>query len=141
MQGIVKRKVPKPIPPPTTAYWVGEVLHLTTRIPAMCLRPNGREHYHPKAAETKAMRDGVAFAVAQWEHRPLWKAATYTATFYWPTKGRRDKDNAAASLKAVQDGMADAGVVANDDAFTPEPPRMAYDKARPRVELVIREVK
>jgi len=128
-------------PWPAVASWSGGVLTVTIRIPDSSLSPNSRCHWSRKAKAAKAMREAVARAVRWWELQPAWKAATFQATFHWPDKRHRDDDNAMASLKSARDGLADAGVVVNDRVFTTLPASMLYDKARPRVEIIVREIK
>ncbi|NLX97583.1 MAG: RusA family crossover junction endodeoxyribonuclease [Rhodopirellula sp.] len=68
---------------------------------------------------------------------PKWSTATAQATFYHATNHRRDADNLLASLKAAFDGIASAGVVANDSGITHMPVVRLIDKKLPRVEIRI----
>lgn len=44
-----------------------------------------------------------------------WKKIKVSADFHYKTKRKRDQDNAMGSLKAVYDGIVDAGIVEDDD--------------------------
>lgn len=117
-------------------------IHLTLDVPARPLWPNARPHWAVKARATKAARKAAwTFALkALREARlepPMWERATTRVVFLFPDRRKRDKDNAAAALKAYWDGIADAGVVANDAGLTHEPVAMLVDRKRPRVELTI----
>ena len=58
-------------------------------------------------------------------------------TAYHKTNRTRDEDNFIASLKATLDGIADAGLVANDSTFRFVGPIVwKIDKKNPRVELM-----
>lgn len=128
---------------------------ITLPIPPLALRPNGRAHWAVKAKAAKIARkqgrNGALIAYAnvvaffgmfnggcQVTGVPSMKLARVFPTVY--TKDRRakwDRDNLIASLKNYMDGIADAGVVANDRDFRWADPVFEIDKANPRVELVI----
>lgn len=114
-------------------------------LPHKALSPNSRGHWAVKAkAVKKARADAYAATIAVMREGgprgfmivPPAKA-NVRATFYKRTKAHADTDNAAASLKAYLDGMADAGIVANDSQFILHAPTLLVDKANPRVEIVI----
>lgn len=109
-------------------------------LPDKVLSPNARPHWAQKAKATKGHRM-LAWATVRRTIRkpPEWEQAHVRAVFYWPTRHRRDRDNAAASLKAYLDGIADAGVVEDDAGFVHWPVEMRYDKDAPRVEITITE--
>lgn len=89
--------------------------------PRMWLTANGRYHYRQKAARTKLLRHcaytaatharnkGEAHAWAD-HHRAL-----VTATIGYPTAARADPDNAQPTVKALIDGLTDAGLWTDDD--------------------------
>ena len=108
-------------------------------IPHKFLTPNCRPCWQAKSREKKAAREEAYYATleATGGKKPSWKSATIQATFYHATNRRRDKDNALASLKSHFDGIADAGVVANDAGFTYAPVVLAVDADNPRVEIRI----
>lgn len=117
---------------------------ITLPLPHRCLSPNARVHYMVKSKHTKAYRTlardttmfdgmGVTSLRGAW----YWPSAKVQATFYFKDARRRDRDNMLASLKSAFDGIADAGLVANDADFTYLPVKIEKDAKRPRVELVI----
>jgi crossover junction endodeoxyribonuclease RusA len=118
-------------------------VRLTMPLPAAALSPNARVHWARKARVVKHQRQ-VAWVLAVKAMReagiraPFWERAEAEVTFYWPTRHKRDRDNAAARLKSYVDGIADAGVLADDAGLVHLPVRMEYDKANPRVEIIIR---
>ena len=78
------------------------------------------------------------------ETPPRWGKAVYKAVFLFPDARRRDPDNCIASLKAYLDGIADAGLVANDCDLWPVRPEIrqcARISRMPRVEITITEEK
>jgi crossover junction endodeoxyribonuclease RusA len=118
-------------------------VRLTLPLPAAALSPNARVHYQRKARIVKHHRH-LAWVLAVKAMReagiraPFWERAEMEATFYWKTRHSRDRDNAAARLKSYVDGIADAGVLADDAGLVHLPVRMEYDAANPRVEIIIR---
>lgn len=118
---------------------VTEPLHLTLPLPAKELSPNARVHWAKKAKAAKSQRMGaqIRAMLAANGRTPCWTRAQTRAVFYFPTNRRRDMDNAQAALKAAWDGIADAGVIANDSGLVHLPPEMRIDKANPRVEISI----
>lgn len=117
---------------------------LTLPLPPRELSPNARVHWRKKAAITARCRENaywetLSFESTEWEH--LYKTATMQATFYWPTKHRRDVLNAESSLKAYIDGIVDSGMIPDDDHLhlTHLPTVFEYDKTSPRVEITITE--
>lgn len=117
------------------------MIRLTLPLPDRKLSPNARPHWAPKAKATKhARRLAWAYARIATNAKPTrWEMAEARAVFYFPTAHRRDRDNAAASLKAYWDGIADAGVVENDAGLIHWPPEMKVDRENPRVEITITE--
>lgn len=125
---------------------------ITLPLPAKELHPNARVHHMVKAKATKAARfhamcgglaarERMTTAFRFWGvPLPPWLRAQTEATFYFPTARTRDADGAASSLKAYWDGIADAGVVANDSGLTHLPPRLEVDRANPRVVLTLRPI-
>ena len=115
---------------------------ITVPLPDKALSPNARCHWR-RIAEEKRMARDVANIKARFalnlEPAPRWDKARAQVTFYWPDKRRRDADNAMASLKAVVDGIADAGIVANDSGIWPERPVFETDARNPRVVITLTE--
>lgn len=112
-------------------------------LPPRTLSPNGRSHWATKARAVKKYRgDAKVAALAAMNEAgmrcaPMWERATAAITFYKRTAHQSDLDNLIASLKAGLDGIADAGVIANDSGLTPLPPTVVKDAANPRVEIVV----
>jgi hypothetical protein len=93
-----------------------------------------------KSAATKKYRRQAREAVEAEDIQSFpWAYATTGATFYHQINRRRDEDNHQGMLKAVYDGIVDAGVVADDDSkhMRKEPPEFLIDKINPRVEIRI----
>ena len=107
-------------------------------IPAQPLWPNARPHHHTKAKATKVARHAAAVecaaAMACDDSFP-WPSAFVRCTFYFGDARTRDRDNCLAAMKAVFDGMADAGLIENDSELTHLPVERSIDRANPRVDL------
>jgi hypothetical protein len=119
-------------------------LTITLSLPAKELSPNYSAWTHGKKmakARQKKLAEEEAWAATKEaigrRNNPMWEKASLQATFYFATNRGRDMDNANASLKKHQDGIAMAGLVTNDKVITPLPPVMLIDKDRPRVEITI----
>ena len=85
------------------------------------LRPNARVHWSIKAKITKRLRfnSSIAFRKDIPELRTKefipYDSVTIERRYYFKTRRRRDKDNMNASTKAINDGMVDSGLIADDD--------------------------
>jgi len=115
---------------------------ITIPIPHRALSPNARTHWATKAKKVKAAR-GVAwwYAKVDADWTPThWTNAISTVVWYAKTATHPDPDNALAMLKPYFDGMADAGVLANDRGLKHNPIRFEKDKANPRVQITITRV-
>jgi crossover junction endodeoxyribonuclease RusA len=115
------------------------VIRLQLSLPPRVLWPNARTHWFGKARATKAYRF-AAGVNAKAATPPGWTmptAASVQCDFYFRDRRRRDRDNLLAALKAAFDGLADAGVVADDSALTYLPISIGYDRERPRVEITV----
>jgi len=122
---------------------------ITLPLPHEHLSPNARCHWRVKAQATAKMRywaNMAAVAAMRDETNKQIVAsmpfaeATVKATFYFRTKARRDKDNCAASCKAVWDGFTDAGVWADDSGVVHLPVVIDYDKNDPRLVIEVMAV-
>lgn len=121
---------------------------ITLPVPHKYLNPNrakrsiGFARGHARAKRDAKGNAYVAALAASKSSRPMWKRATVQVTLYCRTPSglRMDDDNLIASLKSVADGIAQAGIVANDIGFdwTSKPVKVV-DKANPRLVLVITE--
>lgn len=115
---------------------------ITIPLPPRELSPNARCHWRKKAAKTKQYRLfawSAALAVTRNQTPPRWLKAKMNVAAYFPTRRFPDPGNLMASLKAAEDGICDAGIVANDRGLWPERPVFAVDKANPRIEITITE--
>lgn len=110
---------------------------ITLPLPDKCLSPNARCHWAVKSKAVAKLRRFAELETRNVAGRVVlgWKQAKYTARFYFPTSRRRDADNAIASIKSALDGVADAGLIANDSGLWPERPEFYTDKDNPRVEI------
>ena len=120
---------------------------ITLRLPTKWMSPNSkpftsRQMFMQREANRVAKK--LAWAVTREaigsNEPPMWENATFQPVFYWKTNARHDKDNANASLKAYQDGIAIAGVVTDDYVIEPLPAIFKKDALNPRVEITITEV-
>ena len=113
---------------------------ITLPLPPRELSPNARVHHMVKAKAVRRYRR-AAWACALeaqaplFGRRPRWAAAKASATFYFPDRWQRDADNLLASLKAAFDGLADAGLIADDAGLTHAPVVVDVDADNPRVEI------
>jgi len=121
---------------------MGESIVVVLPLPPRVLSPNcavatpgGR---FKKAAAAKRYRR-LAREATEAERLTPWIKASVTPRFFFPTKRRRDEDNAIASLKAAYDGIVDAGLLPDDDHthMQRERPEFGIDCDHPRVELWI----
>jgi len=116
---------------------------ITLPLPPKELHPNARPHWRTKAKYTKAYRLVSASFARKWINSGMgskptvWATASVEATFYFKDARRRDRDGMLSSLKAAFDGLADAGLIADDSGLTHLPVVVKIDKANPRVELRI----
>lgn len=76
------------------------------------LSQNDRLHFRKKAERTQALRL-LARAVASCHDR-VPTPCRMTVDVGWPDKRRRDRSNAASTIKALLDGVVEAGVLADD---------------------------
>lgn len=110
-------------------------------LPPACLSPNGRAHWAKKHQATKRYRELAYYVARQALGRadpPRWAEATEQATFYFTSNRRRDQDNLIGSLKAAFDGIADAGIVADDCGLSHLRPIIIVNPATtPRVVIEI----
>ena len=119
-------------------------LVVTVPIPDKRLSPNARVSWHvlgPLKRQARGTAKVLTLRALNGDNAPRWAKAKAHVTFHWPSNRRRDPDNAMASLKATWDGIADAGIVANDSGIWPERPEFAVDTRNPRVVITLTEEK
>lgn len=89
---------------------------LTFTIPATWwLSANDRMHWAPKAKRTTYLRDlGCLVAIGQ--RVPEYDVAHVAAFIGYTRNGKADPANASPTVKALIDGMVDAGVWPDDDS-------------------------
>jgi hypothetical protein len=85
---------------------------LEFHLPGLPPTPNHRQHWYVKAKSNREWRGAACLAAkAQKPARPLERAKV---TYIRRSSRPLDADNLTASFKPVQDGLVDAGVLAND---------------------------
>lgn len=114
-----------------------ETITLTLPLPPEVLHPNGRTKKHGyRAAMVRKTREESCWVA---RHRVLstcpWDKASVQLVYYMPR--RRDEDGLIAWAKSSQDGIADAGIIANDSGFTVLPPQQVTGKKAGRKLVVI----
>ena len=102
---------------PTPDAPEGAARHWTLRLPFTApLSLNDRLNRHARARLVRVWRD-TGTVLARKARIPRLEAATAVLHYYPRTTRSRDTDNLAAySLKALVDGLRDAGVLDDDDA-------------------------
>ena len=109
---------------------------ITLPLPSRNLSPNARIHWS-KLANFKKQARRLA-ALATWDQvESVCDFECYRLDFYWPSKRRRDKDNAAAMCKAYLDGVADC-TGQDDSEWDFDGVRFEIDKENPRLEIVFK---
>jgi crossover junction endodeoxyribonuclease RusA len=118
------------------AEWMLDFSYATNPLSMNGSRGNHRAHARAvREVRIVAMREAVYAGV------PSLRSCQVALTWYVTTAGRRDAVNLAAVLKAMQDGLVDAGVVPDDapDLMDTLMPRIVrVDAAQAWMELVIR---
>lgn len=113
---------------------------ITVPMPSTKLSPNARIHWAVRAKLTRAARKaayGAALVALASRRPPGWIKAKLEVRAYFATLAFPDPTNFPMSLKAVIDGIADSGIIADDKGLWPERPIFRKDKTNPRVELTI----
>ncbi len=115
------------------------------------LSPNARVHWAERAEATSLYREECGW-MAKTQVQPNQDIHTdppfsapvlATTTFYVKDKRRRDMNNLDASLKAMWDGIVDAGILADDDykhLRHAESKLVVEPKGTKRVEVTLEEL-
>lgn len=118
-----------------------EQITIVLDLPSPKLSPNARTHWAEKAKLTKASRKAAYYAAIEaWNLRGKpagWIKAKLEVRAFFKTLNFPDPTNFPLSLKAAIDGIADAGIIANDKGLWPERPVFAKDSINPRIEITI----
>ena len=110
---------------------------ITLPLPSRNLSPNGRLNWRIVAGFKKQARRLAALEA--FDQLETFALKGYRLDFYWPTKRRRDKDNAAAMCKAYLDGVADCSSQ-DDSEWDFDGVRFEIDRDNPRLEIVFTEL-
>lgn len=78
------------------------------------LTANQRLHHMQRAAITKVLRHTGAIN-ARSQDLPVFRRAHIIVHIHWPDRRRRDAHNIMPTLKAIIDGVVDAGALPDDD--------------------------
>ena len=117
-----------------------QTLTVPCSLPVM--NSNHRPHWTVKAGQTKAWRD-MAYWTALNVLAPYSpdEQVHITATFHRPTARKYDPANWYPTVKAVIDGLVDAGILVDDDhAHVLGPDMRAGEKRNPPVIVLTLEV-
>lgn len=82
---------------------------------SLWLSANDRMHWAPKSKRTKALRE-LGRELAESADLPAFDVAHIAAFIGYPRNGRADPANASPTVKALIDGLVDAGVFPDDDS-------------------------
>ena len=106
---------------------------VTIDVPASeWLTSNGRYHWIQKARRTRALRLRAALAARAARIPPMGRAHV-TVHVHGRTRTRTDPANAYPAVKAVVDGLVDAGIIPDDDAAHLDGPDMRLGDPDPRL--------
>ncbi|WIE65925.1 hypothetical protein DEI99_005145 [Curtobacterium sp. MCLR17_036] len=133
-------QLPPPLPGLDTVETGRWTLHLPWEAPP--LTANQRMHHMARHRNVKAVRTASAMLAAN-ARIPELPACRVTLTWFVKTKHRRDADNIVPTLKALCDGLVDAGVVPDDtpDLMAKLMPVIGYRPEKPQtLELLIEAV-
>ena len=113
---------------------------ITIPHPPHAVKPNARAHWRAKAAAVKKYRRqawAASVAALQRHTPPQWVKARMRIKAYFKTMAWPDPANLMSSMKSAEDGIEDAGIIANDRGLWPERPEFFKDTSNPRIEITI----
>ena len=79
------------------------------------LNLNDRNHWSKAASKRRTIRQ-LAEQTAKFSHAPSLERARLVVEIAFPDRRRRDPHNYMATVKPIIDGLADAGILPDDDA-------------------------
>lgn len=102
---------------------------------------NGREHWRVKAKKVAEVRQAANLLTRQ-AKVPQLQHCTVVLHYVPRDKRRRDPLNLVATLKPIEDGIVDAGVIEDDNPkyLTPTIPMVHEPAKTPRLYFEIREI-
>lgn len=102
---------------------------------------NSREHWRVKAKRVSEVRQATALLTRS-AHVPPLKHISVEMHYQPRDKRRRDPLNLVATLKAVEDGIVDAGVIPDDNPnyLTPVMPIIDAPSSTPAIYFIIKEL-
>ena len=94
------------------------MIHITLPLPPKHLHQNARFHWRSRSSATAKYRKLAELAMVKHKahYRDKWPACKVCCVFVFPDKRRRDVSNYLAAMKAVWDGLEDAGLYEDDRA-------------------------
>lgn len=95
------------------------------------LSANDRMHWAPKAKRTTYLRNVAAFTATS-QRVPKFEVCHIAAFIGYLRNGKADPANAAPTIKALIDGMTDAGVWSDDDSTHVIGPTYLRDPKSPK---------
>lgn len=114
---------------------------VTIPVPHRSLSPNARAYWAVKAKHKQNARHTAQILTLKETKCSIhnWPTASVAVVWFARTASglRMDHDNIIGSLKGTIDGIADAGLLADDRGVTWLPPRVEVDKLNPRIEITI----
>lgn len=118
-----------------------EVIVLPFTRPPMTANGQRRAHWSQVRAAKRQVQDAVVWLARQ---QCIGRLGPSTVEVKWWAKDRRrrDADSLGPALKAVLDGLVEAGVFADDDSRTVVKTSMSigFDPSNPRIEILIEEL-
>ena len=140
LRGTASRKYAPPPRRQGPSASLASPMHLTFPLPPKEVNPNQAHSAHWKRtskAKRRYKADMALGLVVQKVPVLMLREVMAQPAFYFRQQRRRDKDNAAASLKSCWDAMTEHGLLADDSGLTPLPPLLLVDRENPRLEVTI----
>lgn len=105
-------------------------------------RPRHWAQHSKRVAEVRAAAEAACREALADGRLEVLEPLAVTLVWYAPTRARRDADNPVATLKALCDGLVDAGIVPDDvpEWMDKRPVEIVYRKGEPGVALHVETV-